>query len=58
MFRRKHLLARTAADDQAIAEITTLTEQAPHRRPGIPSSLHRATIAAEALVLPVDDEPS
>jgi len=52
------LLARTAADDQAIAEITTLTEQASAADEALRESLHRATIAAEALVLPVDDEPS
>lgn len=52
------LLARTAADDQAIAEITTLTEQASAADEAFRDSLHRATIAAEPLVLPVDDEPS
>jgi hypothetical protein len=52
------LLARTAADDQAIAEITTLTGQASAADAAFRESLHRATIAAEALVLPVDDEPS
>jgi hypothetical protein len=52
------LLARTAADDQAIAEITTLTEQASAADEAFRESLRRATIAAEDLVLPVDDEPS
>jgi len=52
------LLARTAADDQAIAEITTLTGQASAADEAFRESLRRATIAAEALVLPVDDEPS
>ena len=50
------LLARTAADDQAIAEITTLTGQASAADEAFRESLRRATIAAEALVLPVDDE--
>jgi hypothetical protein len=52
------LLARTAADDQAIAEITTLTEQASAADEAFRESLDRATIAAEALVLPIDDKPS
>jgi hypothetical protein len=52
------LLARTAADDQAIAEITTLTGQASAADEALRESLHRATIAAEPLVLPVDDQPS
>jgi hypothetical protein len=52
------LLARTAANDQAIAEITTLTGQASAADEAFRESLHRATIAAETLVLPVDDEPS
>jgi hypothetical protein len=52
------LLARTAADDHAIAEITTLTGQASAADQAFRESLRRATIAAEALVLPVDDEPS
>jgi hypothetical protein len=52
------LLARTAADEQAIAEITTLTGQASAADEAFRESLHRATIAAEPLVLPVDDEPS
>jgi hypothetical protein len=40
------LLARTAADDQAIAEITTLTEQASAADEAFREGLHRATIAA------------
>jgi len=52
------LLARTAADDQAIAEITTLTGQASAADEAFREGLHRATMAAEALVLPIDDEPS
>ena len=52
------LLARTAADDQAIAEITTLTGQASAADEAFRESLHRATIAAEPLVLPVGDETS
>ena len=52
------LLARTAADDQAIAEITTLTGQASAADEAFRKDLHRATIAAEPLVLPVDDKPS
>ena len=51
------LLARTAADDQAIAEIATLTEQASAADEAFRESLRRATLAAEALVLPVDDKP-
>jgi len=50
------LLARTAADDQAIAEISTLTAQASAADEAFRESLRRATMAAEALVLPVDDE--
>ena len=52
------LLARTADDDQTIAEITTLTEQASAADEALRETLHRATIAAEPLVLPVDDEPA
>ena len=50
------LLAQTAADDQAIAEITALTGQASAADEAFRESLRRATIAAEPLVLPVDDE--
>jgi len=49
------LLARTAADDQAIAEIAALTGQASAADEAFRESLRRATIAAEALVLPADD---
>lgn len=51
------LLARTAADEQAIAEITILTEQASAADEAFRESLRRATISAEALVLPRDQEP-
>ena len=50
------LLARTAADDQAIAEIAALTGQASAADEAFRESLRRATMAAEALVLPPDDE--
>ena len=50
------LLARTAADEQAIAEITALTEQASAADEAFRESLRRATIAGEALVLATDDE--
>ena len=45
------LLARTAADEHAIAEITGLTEQASAANEEFRESLHLATIAAEALAL-------
>jgi hypothetical protein len=51
------LLARTAADEQAIVEITTLTEQASAADEAFRESLHRATMAAETLILPTADEP-
>ncbi len=51
------LLARTAADELAIAEITTLTEQASAADEAFRESLRRATIATEVLVLPPDDKP-
>ena len=50
------LLARTAADEQAIAEIAALTEQASAADEAFRESLYRAALAAEALVLPVDDK--
>ena len=50
------LLARTAADDQAIAEIAALTGQASAADEAFRESLRRAAMAAEALVLPLDDE--
>jgi len=46
------LLARTAADELAIAEITRLTEQASAADEAFRENLHLAAIAAEALVLP------
>jgi len=52
------LLARTAADDQAVAEIAALTGQASAADEAFRESLRRATMAAEALVLPLDDERS
>ena len=51
------LLARTAADEQAIAEITTLTEQASAADEAFRESLRRTTSATETLVLPTDQEP-
>jgi hypothetical protein len=50
------LLARTAADDQAVAEIAALTGHASAADEAVRESLRRATMAAEALVLPPDDE--
>jgi len=50
------LLARTAADDQAITEIAALTGQASAADEAFRESLRRATMAAEALVLHLDDE--
>lgn len=49
------LLARTAADEIAIAEITSLTEQACAANEAFRENLHLAT-AAEALALPVREE--
>jgi hypothetical protein len=46
------LVARTAADQHAIAEITSLTEQAAAAARVFQDSLQRATLAAEALALP------
>ena len=46
------LVARTAADEQAIAEITALTEQAATAAEAFQDSLHQADLAAEVLVLP------
>ena len=51
------LLARTAADEHAIAEITSLTEQASAANEAFGESLHHATLAAEALVLPAREIP-
>jgi hypothetical protein len=50
------LLARTAADEHAIAEITSLTGQASEANEAFRESLHLSTIAAEALVLPAREE--
>lgn len=46
------LVARTAADEHAIAEISSLTEQAATAEQTFRSSLEHATLAAEALALP------
>ena len=50
------LLARTAADELAIAEITSLTEQASAADAAFRENLHLASAAAEALALPARDE--
>ena len=46
------LLARTAADEQAVAEIKALTRQASAAAQTFREHLHQAGLAAEALVLP------
>lgn len=46
------LLARTAADEQAIAEIQALTAQASAAAQVFREHLHQATLAAQALALP------
>jgi hypothetical protein len=46
------LVARTAADQQATAEITGLAEQAAEAAQAFRETLQRATLAAEALALP------
>ena len=46
------LVARTAAGEHALAEITGLTEQAVTAAEVFRGSLHRAALAAEALALP------
>jgi hypothetical protein len=46
------LVARTAADQHAIAELTDLTEQAASAAEVFRDSLHQAALAAEALALP------
>jgi hypothetical protein len=48
----RDLVARTAADELAIAEITGLTEQAAAAEQVFRDSLHEAVLAAEALALP------
>lgn len=50
------LVTQTAADEQAIAEITSLTEQAFAADEAFRESLHLATIGAAALVLPASEE--
>jgi hypothetical protein len=50
------LLARTAADELAIAEITNLTEQASAANEAFRENLHLAGLAAEALALPAREE--
>jgi hypothetical protein len=46
------LVARTAADQHATVEITDLAEQAAQAGQAFRENLQRATVAAEALVLP------
>jgi N-methylhydantoinase B/oxoprolinase/acetone carboxylase alpha subunit len=46
------LLARTAANQRATAEITGLAEQAAEAAQAFRETLQRATLAAEALALP------
>ncbi len=46
------LVARTAADQHATAEITGLAEQAAEASQALRETLQRATLAAEALALP------
>jgi hypothetical protein len=46
------LLARTAADQRATAEITGLAEEAAEAAQALRETLQRATLAAEALALP------
>ena len=46
------LVARTAADQHATAEITGLAEQAAAAAQAFRETLQRATMAAEALALP------
>jgi hypothetical protein len=46
------LVARTAADQHATVEITDLAEQAAEAAQAFRETLQRATLAAEALVLP------
>jgi hypothetical protein len=50
------LLARTAADELAIAEITSLTEQVCAANEAFRENLHLASTAAEALALPPREE--
>lgn len=46
------LLARTAADEHAITQITNLTEQAAAAVQALQHSLDKAELAAETLLLP------
>jgi hypothetical protein len=46
------LIARTAADQHATAEITGLAGQASEAAEAVRETLQQATLAAEALVLP------
>ena len=46
------LVARTAADQHAAAEITGMTERAAEAAQAVRETLQRATLAAEALALP------
>ena len=48
------LIARTVADEHAIAEIADLTERAAIPRQAYLESLHRASLAAEVLTLSAD----
>jgi hypothetical protein len=48
------LVARTVADEHAIAQITDLTEQAAIPEKAYLEGLHQAGLAAEVLVLPAD----
>jgi hypothetical protein len=45
------LVARTAADEHAIEEINSLTEQASIAQQAFQDRLHEVTLAAEALTL-------
>jgi hypothetical protein len=51
------LIARTAADEQAVAEIKALTAQAAAAAQVFREHLHQASLAAEALVLPPAARP-
>jgi hypothetical protein len=50
------LLARTAADELAVAEIASLTEQASAANEAFRENLHLASLAAEALALPARED--
>jgi hypothetical protein len=49
------LVARTAADKLAVAELADVTEQAAIPKKAYLESLHRVGLAAEVLILPADD---